>query len=86
MDAALGQWLDLLFKGGATAALAIFLVGFKTGWWVPGPVVAKLEEAWAARSIRAESQVDQIIPALAKLTDAEERHAEAIRHLTELRR
>lgn len=61
----MSDWVSLVSGPlGALAALAIFLWGFKQGWWSTGLEV----KAWRERATRAETQVDTVLPAMEKLT------------------
>lgn len=69
----MSDWVSLVSGPlGALAALAIFLWGFKQGWWSTGLEV----KAWRDRAERAEKQVDTVLPAMEKLTSLVARTAE----------
>lgn len=58
---------------GALATLALFLWGFRAGWWSTALEV----QAWKDRATRAEHQVDTILPALEKVGGIVTRTSEA---------
>ena len=77
MPAELDGFAKLIIQAGATGALLLLLWALKSGWLRTGQEVESLKaacrqevEAWRGRSERAEKQVDTLLPAMEKLTDA----------------
>ncbi len=59
------QWVTVVSGPlGALATLALFLYGFRAGWWSTALEV----QAWRERALRAEGQVDTILPALERVS------------------
>lgn len=78
MDAA--DVLNLVQTGGAVAALALFLAGFRWGWWFPGAAYTELKtdrDFWRQEAIASRTEVarlnaaaqSEVIPALVRVTD-----------------
>lgn len=62
----LPQELNWIIQGGAAGALILLLYALRMGW-IRSPQEV---EAWKGRAERSEKQVDVVLPALEKLTDA----------------
>ncbi len=77
MPAELEGFGKLILQAGAAGALLLLLWALKCGWLRTGQEVESLKaackqevEAWRGRAERSEHQVDTLLPAMEKLTDA----------------
>ena len=59
---------------GATAAVVLFLFGFKMGWWSTSQEV----QSWKHQLTRMEELIDELVPAVRTLTETVNRLREGI--------
>lgn len=74
-----GPW-QWVIQAGATGALVLLLYALHQGWFRTSQEI----DAWKGRSDRSETQVDTLLPAVEKLTDAIGAILPAIERLTDV--